>query len=317
MTTQYATALSNIATTLQALPDTNVAYYLRNIQQVSPDHKTYYINNMVLTNPNNNQNIGVLSVQGFAYTALGVNIGMNPKVDKTAQHVEYGLTDTNLYLDNFLDPAGSYDVSDIAHIVIQVIGRNRLTSQGVSMAYISFVPNPGTSYTPAIPCFVKGTPILTPAGYRAVETIRTGDLVTTAEGRVVPVSVFTCTSVTTARTAPYLIPAHTFGAYPKTDMRLSPIHAFQCGKGLWQIPGIAARSRPAICQYNVGKEITYYHVECPEYLRDNLVYDGNVVESYANRQLDSYVGHVYTWSKAKGAYTRCAGFKSSARVSRY
>ena len=175
------------------------------------------------------------------------------------------------------------------------------------MAFITFVPVPGMYNPPGttIPCLVKGSLILTPSGYKPVETIANGDLIKTADGRKVPVKVFTREIVTTKLTAPYLIPANTFApSFPKADIRLSPLHAIAV-KSLWHIPCIAATLYPAIQQYDLGVPVTYYHLECPDFFRDNLVCDGSVVESFANKQFAGTSRQIYSWNESKMAFTRC------------
>jgi len=317
MLTAYDQAIDDINQNIAAHPDINVKYQLHEISVKSDtrdgSNNQVFIDSMNLTNYNNAQ-YGVLACQGFAYNAAGVNIGRNPKTDFGSSRND---RDVGLYLDNFLNP-GQF-VSEIAHIIIQVTsgyplpGNSSLTYQKITMAYIGFVPNYSRNYTPLVPCFVKGSPILTPAGYKAVETICNGDLVTTSDGRSVPVSIYSTRVTATKATAPYRIPARTFGAYPKTDIQLSPQHAFSIGKGLWHIPLVAAERYPAIRQYDIGKEMIYYHLECPDYFRDNLMYNGTVVESFANKQLTSFKALVYTWNATKAAYTRCS--KGAVRAS--
>ena len=152
-------------------------------------------------------------------------------------------------------------------------------------------PIPWTTQSPytdteTIPCFPFGTRILTPTGYKTVETLEQGSLVTTAANKNVPVKVYNRTiEVATSNTAPYLIPKHSFGASPTADLRLSPLHAFQIRKGIWQIPKYAALQNKEVKQYGVGESVTYYHVECPNFFTDNLVVDGNVVESFGGNQI--------------------------------
>jgi hypothetical protein len=115
-------------------------------------------------------------------------------------------------------------------------------------------PKPITTSSSSVSCFPKGTTIMTPEGYKAVETLEKGSLVITAANRVVAIkNVYHTTLTTTSTTAPYLIPKHSFGASPTVDLRLSPLHAFQIKKGLWQIPQYAALSNKAIQQYSVGE----------------------------------------------------------------
>ena len=95
----------------------------------------------------------------------------------------------------------------------------------------------------AVPCFTAGTMIRVPSGEVAVETLRRGDLVVTAAGLVVPLTgcLKTRVAMTTKETAPYLIPAGTYGSTQPRDLVLSPTHAIQIRKGVWMPPFLAAR----------------------------------------------------------------------------
>jgi alpha-tubulin suppressor-like RCC1 family protein len=133
------------------------------------------------------------------------------------------------------------------------------------------------------PCFVKGSRILTPSGYRRVETLKNGDLVQTAKGKIVPVTVLsTNVGNTSERTAPFRIPKDFISrGVPSRDVGLSPDHAVMIKPGAWMFTKTLGRHLPEkVQQYNLGKSQTYYHVETPDYFKDDLVVDGMVVESY-------------------------------------
>jgi hypothetical protein len=75
-------------------------------------------------------------------------------------------------------------------------------------------------------------------------------------------------------------------------------HIVKDGRGVWQAPMFLSCAR----QYGVGAPMTYYHIECPDYFRDDLVANGTVVESFRNKQGTSEVS--YEYSKELGGYTR-------------
>lgn len=154
-----------------------------------------------------------------------------------------------------------------------------------------------------IPCFTAGTLILTPGGEVAVETLKAGDFVTTSAGLTVPLkaALTTRVAVTTKKTAPYLVPGGTYGSAQPRDLILSPNHAFQMRRGLWMAPVEAAETKSAVHQVRVGEPVNYYHLECPVYLRDNLVANGCVVESLGIFQAKK---HPYHFSKRFGGYVR-------------
>jgi len=157
-----------------------------------------------------------------------------------------------------------------------------------------------------IPCFPEGTRILTPLGYKFVETIQDGYLVITAANRQVPVKVFKRTvHAADSSTAPYLIPKYSLSSFPTSDLRLSPLHAFRLQPDLWQIPKYAAKQNKQIKQYGIGMPVTYYHLECPNYFQDNLLVDGSIVESYGKNQVDSTVP-TYTFIPGRKGFVRTA-----------
>ena len=150
------------------------------------------------------------------------------------------------------------------------------------------------------PCFVAGTRILTPTGYKCVEILKDHDEVVTSDGRTVSIKVYKTTIETTDEdTAPYVIPKDAFGLNnPDEDLHVSGKHVIRDGCGKWQIPMHLLAAR----QYGVGSPITYYHIECPDYFHDDLVANGAVVESFRNNQGTSELS--YTWNEELRGYTR-------------
>jgi hypothetical protein len=154
-------------------------------------------------------------------------------------------------------------------------------------------------------CFTDSCNILTPVGYKPVADIKTGDNVITHDGRSVPVKVYKQTLLANEDSAPYHVPKNTYGeGVPKKDMELSPLHGFQIAKGLWQFPLTAAVNHKGVKQFGIGKEVTYYHLETPNYFKDHLVCDGTIVDSFSNRQLDDVKEKVYTFNRSAIAYER-------------
>jgi hypothetical protein len=158
-------------------------------------------------------------------------------------------------------------------------------------------------------CFVAASQLLTPSGYKSAADIKTGDLLMTADGRKVPVKAFSFTVENANKdSAPFLLPANSLSpSCPKADLRLSPWHAIEMKKGLWMKPMSAFELGMPVKQYDLGKDVTYYHFEAPNFFKDNLVCDGTVVESFGGLQLADFKGRVYTYSKTQKGYTRAAG----------
>lgn len=180
--------------------------------------------------------------------------------------------------------------------------------------YFTYVgPNSQTtvlSYTNAstIPCFVEGTRIVTPVGERAVETLKNGDIIMTADGRKVPVTIYsTRIKETTETTAPYLIPADAFGSHmPPRDIMLSPKHAIQIRKNVWEIPQFAAERYHSIKKTRIGESVAYYHIELPNYFTDNIIANGAVCESLGVKaaKLLPKGKALYTFSKKTNGFIR-------------
>lgn len=148
-----------------------------------------------------------------------------------------------------------------------------------------------TPFGGTVPCFPEGTRILTASGYKAVETLTQCELVQTADGRQVPAKIYgKHIEHTTTLSAPFRVPKGALGpSQPSHELVLSPDHAFQLRKGVWMMPRKAALLSDRVEQAPIGEPVTYYHIECPQYLRDNLVVDGVVVESYAGKTKSPYM----------------------------
>jgi hypothetical protein len=150
--------------------------------------------------------------------------------------------------------------------------------------------------------------IRTPMGNKPVETLATGDYVLTADNRPVPIRLYSYhVAKATEANAPYVVPANALGPrQPVRTLHLSPDHAFQIKPSVWFTPKLAAERSTAITQYGLGEPVTYYHVECPNYFRDNLVADGVVCESFGCRQTKG-LKSLYRYAPAFGGYTRVSG----------
>jgi hypothetical protein len=169
-----------------------------------------------------------------------------------------------------------------------------------------FLSRTGTSNQVALQlgaaCFLAGTPVLTPSGYRPIETIAKGDLVQTADGRNVPVTRTYKKEIgrSNRNTAPFLIPAGSLGpSMPCSDLVMSPGHVVQVSvaEDLWMPAYKCAKASSAVRQIHLGERFTYYNLVLPEYFTDNLVvFNGVVVESMHPRILE--------FNKEKGAFHR-------------
>jgi hypothetical protein len=155
-------------------------------------------------------------------------------------------------------------------------------------------------------CFGAGTRLLTPEGYKAIDTLTVADKIVTSDGRIVAAKgIWFEIPVTTKATAPYRVEAHAFGHNkPAAPITLSPNHKIQISPRLWTSPeDAAANGNKRVTQFGVGKSMRYCHLECENYLRDNLVAEGLIVESLSAPGAFKGV-QVYTWNARLKAYTR-------------
>ena len=163
-----------------------------------------------------------------------------------------------------------------------------------------------------IVCFAEGTRVLTQNGYKAIEALKNSDLLVTADGRIIDFQLLKTTlQTTTERTAPYLIQPHAFGRnLPSAPIRLSASHKIQLRKGLWTSAEKAVLSNPLVKQCAIGGPVTYYHIECEDYLKDDIVTEGLVVESLGTVKATGGRSDIYTWNSRLNAYTRIANLEN-------
>ena len=132
-------------------------------------------------------------------------------------------------------------------------------------------------------CFARGTRLLTERGAVAIEALRIGDLLPTADGdAMLPVIWIGHRRVdcrchpAPRRVWPVRVRAHAFGhGLPARDLRLSPDHAVRCGDFL--IPVRCLVNGATVVQEAVA-DITYFHVELPRHAL--ILAEGLPAESY-------------------------------------
>jgi len=122
--------------------------------------------------------------------------------------------------------------------------------------------------TPA--CFMAGTAVRTPSGDVAVETLKTGDLVSLSDGRAAPVSWLGRQSVSMVfadplRVLPIRIKAGALGEnLPTRDLLLSADHALLVDGVLIQA-GALVNGVSILRETQVPTVFTYYHVEVADH----------------------------------------------------
>ncbi|MGE4482892.1 Hint domain-containing protein [Acidocella sp.] len=133
-----------------------------------------------------------------------------------------------------------------------------------------------------VPCFARGTGILTPHGYRPVEALRPGDPVINAAGERRPVRWIGWRTLDfgpgAARAAlPVVIRPGAFGpGKPCKTLRLSPLHCIYIQGVL--IPVTQLVNGATILRDMTVPAMTYYHLELDRH--DALLAEGLACESY-------------------------------------
>ena len=140
----------------------------------------------------------------------------------------------NLPTSNKLDDVNGEDLQGEEIMVVTLSNGDQyffLTNGTTSSETMDYFPNGNISLDNFVICFVAGTMIRTPNGEVPVDALQVGDLVTTADGRDVPIRWVGERRISRSQLrvepalAPVCIPAHHFGhARPERDLLVSPLH---------------------------------------------------------------------------------------------
>jgi hypothetical protein len=99
---------------------------------------------------------------------------------------------------------------------------------------------------------------------------------------------------------PKLIEINRYGKNkPLVDTYISEDHAVKI-KNKWLLP---RNEKNMLSKWN-SKMVTYYHIELPNYLTDNLVVNGLVMESWDGKQIGEKREYVWKKSGKLGRFTR-------------
>ena len=157
--------------------------------------------------------------------------------------------------------------------------------------------SPGSNFftsTDTITCFLTGTDIATPGGERAVESLRIGDLVSTADGLAKPVKWIGRVSAEAglfedaafrARIAPVVFRAGALGeGLPRRDLRVSPAHGMLIDGVL--IPAAALVNDVSILRDQSKQDVTFYHIELEQH--DIILSEGAPSETFVDCESRAY-----------------------------
>ena len=150
-----------------------------------------------------------------------------------------------------------------------------------------------------IPCVVKGTRIKTPYGYKSVENIKDGDMISTQTNESFPCKIYNFTIVkTNTHTAPYRIPKGYFSPdAPLNDILLSPKHAIFREDDLILYPLFST-----LKQVHLDESVQYFHIEMPDYNKHQIVCENLVLDSYGDSYLEKHNKQIYLLPIKKNNY---------------
>ncbi|MEY8842475.1 Hint domain-containing protein, partial [Cribrihabitans sp. XS_ASV171] len=172
-------------------------------------------------------------------------------------------------------------------------------------------------------CFAAGTLIATPEGETTVETLKIGDLVTTADGRSVPVKWIGRQTVhklftPAERFTPVRVRAGALGdGLPHTDLVLTADHALI-------LDGLAINAGALVNGTSIAWEpmdslperVTYYHVETEDH--DVILANGAPAETYVDyvqrRVFDNHAEYLDLYGEERTIREMALPRVSSARL---
>lgn len=191
-----------------------------------------------------------------------------------------------LIIDNFTASSNAY-----ANGTLVLNGTNGATPESLTIALTGsftaadFTFSSTGTRTDIVTCFYPGTRIATPDGEVPVESLTAGDLIRTADGKILPVRWLGRSDVSTRfadrlRVLPIRITAGALGnGLPRRDLLLSPDHAVFLDDILLQaaalVNGTSIRR-----EHGVPECFSYYHVELATH--ELLLAEDMAVESFVD-----------------------------------
>jgi len=194
------------------------------------------------------------------------------RVDSKITNISGGITGTNKSIIFANDGSFTFEPTSNYNVVIIALVNN----QQVSDSY-SVTPGGGGGGGGGPVCFLGNAPVLTPTGYRRIDSLSVGDMVRTAEGRDVAIQRVKHQRVPapSASVNPYVIPKGTWGA--TENLAISPRHCVAVpDRGMVEARELGLR------QLAMKTTFDYYNLELPEW--ENMVVAGVEVESLAPKK---------------------------------
>ena len=196
-------------------------------------------------------------------------------------------------------------VGDVSNVTVAVTGTGQVITPvaGPNSEYseIRFTPTGAGSMAidalnATLMCYCAGTGIATPTGNVAVEDLKAGDIVLTADGRETEVTWLGLQPVDTRLTHPAAVNPICISAgaladnVPSRDLFVSPDHAIEIDGALYQASALVNGSTITMVAKMPVAGFTYYHVETAAHellLAENtpaesFIEMGDLAEGFAN-----------------------------------
>ena len=203
------------------------------------------------------------------YAITFINTLQTPNVAET---VTINRSSSGAYITVTRQSGGSPVQLTLTNNSLSVAGVNlKLSTLGATGFLFEEPPSSGAV------CFLGSAPVLTPGGYRRIDSLAVGDLVCTADGREVAVQRVKHQRIErpSAAVNPYVIPAGLFGA--TENLLISPRHCVAVpGRGMVEARELGLKQMPMRAAFD------YYNLELPEW--DNMIVAGVEVESLAPKK---------------------------------
>ncbi len=175
----------------------------------------------------------------------------------------------NEIVDSYIEIVDSYIKTEVQNEVRNAIVADLKSYIASNEFTVTNDPNVASTVDTAF-CFMRGTLISTPRGEVAVDALKHGDVVITADGIAKPVSWIGRQAISThfadpLRVLPIRIKAGALGDnVPSHDLLLSPDHAILVDHVLIQA-GALVNGTSIVRETSVPQIFTYYHVELDDH----------------------------------------------------
>jgi len=239
----------------------NVTPQMKIIQPTSTGNNTYSIPFIDATNTNYILTDATVPNRTYtipnSYDTIYVNSTVDTNVTSQTEYQQMFCVNGSLQSGQMIVKGGIYTIT--------FMDGTTATFECNVVGTVSMTPQTGAG----VGCFLKNAPVLTPAGYRRIDSLKVGDLVQTAKGPVAIQAVKMWSVTASASVNPFVIPKGRLGA--TRDLMISPDHKVEVDGAM-----IEARFLGLI-QKTMKGTIDYYNIELPDH--ENMTVAGVVVES--------------------------------------